>query len=201
MSEGSKHIISYIIFVIFSIVFVIDTNDNVAIDNVVFAVSVASLFISLSDLFDVMMRIDKEELQVIIDFVDLYKKEKNGTYDKAGKNDKELLKELEKLVYRLEEEESEVDRAINDAMKKAQKKWQIKKSLSTLFYIGGFALLPIIILMRNNLIEVVRNADSIVTLSAFLVVQFVIFIKASYKEKSEKAIKKSIESWGEYKKI
>ena len=66
MSEGSKHLIAYIIFIIFSIAFVVFTEDELAIDNVVFSASVASLFISLSDLFDTKMRTDKGELEHLL---------------------------------------------------------------------------------------------------------------------------------------
>ena len=58
MTENSKHIIAYVIFIGVSIPFVLGTNNVSSIDNVVFAVSVASLFISLSDLFETWMSLN-----------------------------------------------------------------------------------------------------------------------------------------------
>ena len=148
MADGSKHIIAYILFIAFSL-FVVGFSENTLTEsNVVFAVSVASLFISISDLFDTKMGIDKRERLRLLQYYDQL--ERLETYyfqilvNKYGDEAKAKLEsmseeELNKLQKAAEEDGTQDKKDTEDfnrAIEYAKKRENANKRLSTIFYIA-----------------------------------------------------------------
>lgn len=58
-----------------------------------------------------------------------------------------------------------------------------------MFYIIGFAFLPIIILLKDYIDALIQVGDAVVTLGAFLVI---LLVKNEYRKKSEKETEQMI---------
>ena len=206
-----KHLFAYMLFIVFCILYVANkcSGDDVTAA-IVFAVSVASLFLSVSDLFETFAEGDKSEriwneYQVIIYrrleqlYIDRLEKRYHAEAEKHIKNlSEDEIAELdinaESIMKDEEMEAEDYSESINLAVKHEKK----ERKIALAFYVIGFAAAPIIITAREDIKPIISSFDSMVTLFAFLIVLITMAIKVIHMERKSSDVRQAMQELKEY---
>lgn len=200
-------LLSYIIYLIFCTVFSVSGANKDAINSMIFSITIASAAFALSDLFFMIININKRERKLLFDLYyithnlgNIYIKKLETKYGGQAKQRidmSETLFENDDDIKEISNRNQET-KDIDEILRVQKKKERVYYIMATITAIAGLISLLVILTIRCQPVDYINN---VITVLAFICVIFNLFVKDYYKAESIKKLenekKKLLEEWRE----